>query len=187
MNALVAPRAHAGCHQKIDPVGVAFGALFQKLERPVNAAGLVAVNTARNQHERLVLPPVPIADRKQPIAIGGVVQVAVFRYGEPRGQAVNSRHHIVRVATLAKPVERATGRVPLRPMEGRACRWGRAWACWSWRLQNTMLSAATGATVALALRPAAVNTAPTIRPTRLLKLYSTAGASVNTSLEPKSC
>ena len=53
--------------------------------------------------------------------------------------------------------------------------------------QNTILSAATGATEALALRPAGVNNAPTLTPMRLLKLYSTAGASVNTSLEPKSC
>jgi cyclopropane fatty-acyl-phospholipid synthase-like methyltransferase len=52
---------------------------------------------------------------------------------------------------------------------------------------NTILSAATGTTVALALRPATVTRLPTIRPMRLLKLYSTAGASVKTSLEPKSC
>lgn len=48
-----------------------------------------------------------------------------------------------------------------------------------------MLMAATGTMFALALRPAAVKTVPTITPMLLLQLYSTAGARVNTSLEPR--
>jgi hypothetical protein len=42
--------------------------------------------------------------------------------------------------------------------------------------QMTMLTAATGITTAVALRPAVVSFAPAMIPTRLLKLYSIAGA-----------
>src|SRR5687768_3054398 len=47
-----------------------------------------------------------------------------------------------------------------------------------------MFTAVTGATLAPALRPDAVITAPTITPIRLVQLYSTAGARLNVSREP---
>src|SRR3954471_16350855 len=51
-------------------------------------------------------------------------------------------------------------------------------------LQNTMLIAITGVMVALVLLPAANQRAPAITPMRLLKLYSTAGATPKRHADP---
>ena len=49
-------------------------------------------------------------------------------------------------------------------------------ACVAQADQNTRLIAATGVMLASTLRPAGNHRAPTMTPTRLLQLYSTAGA-----------
>jgi hypothetical protein len=115
VNALVAPRTHARGDEEIDLIGIAFGVPFQKFERPVNAAGLVAVNAARDQYERLVVPPIQIADREQPVSIRGIVQLPVFRHGEPRGQAVDSCDDVARVATLPNLSRKPLGALGIAP------------------------------------------------------------------------
>ncbi len=73
MDPLIPPRAHTRSDQEIDLIPVAAGVLFQKFESTVYAARFVAVHTAGDQDERLVVPPVAVADREQRIAIGGIV------------------------------------------------------------------------------------------------------------------
>jgi hypothetical protein len=115
MNAFVGPGTHAGDGEKIDLIRVLRRAAFEELQRAVNAARLVAVHTASDQHPGTILPRLSAAQREQPIAIGRVVELPVLLHVEPRREILDSSHDVIGVtAQLALPREplRSLGRTP---------------------------------------------------------------------------
>src|SRR5690606_6785502 len=74
------------------------GARFEELQRTVHSARLVAVHAAADEGDTPVVSPTAAAECVEPILIGRIIELPVFRDIETRGQALNCAHHIVDVA-----------------------------------------------------------------------------------------
>src|SRR5690606_32518381 len=74
------------------------GARFEELQRTVHSARLVAVHAAADAGDTPVVSPTAAAECVEPILIGRIIELPVFRDIETRGQALNYAHHIAEVA-----------------------------------------------------------------------------------------
>ena len=100
VDALVAPRADARCHDQVDPARIVRRMPVEELQRAVHAAGLVAVHAAGHQHAGKLVAPAAAADREQRVAVGRVIESAVLRHVEARAQGLDRAQHVRFVAAL---------------------------------------------------------------------------------------
>ena len=121
VDGLVRPGADAGQDEHIDHAGMAIEVALDPLEGAVDAAGLVAVDAAGDDHRRAIGAPVPAAHGMQRIGSPSqrrAVQLAVLeqlrRSGQPGLQRCDDVVGMAAPALLSREPRALLGRAPRR-------------------------------------------------------------------------
>ncbi|EMF61044.1 Hypothetical protein EPM1_1849 [Stenotrophomonas maltophilia EPM1] len=101
LDAFVAPRADARCHDQVQPAQVTLSLLFQELQGAMHAAGLVAMHATGDQCGRQRRVPVVVDHGEQRVMVRRIVQLAVLDHIEAVVQALERCHNVIVVAALA--------------------------------------------------------------------------------------
>src|SRR6185437_60867 len=96
----VGPGADARRDYPVDQSLIACGLLLDELQRPMHAAGFIAMHASRHQRAGKRVTPAAALDREQGVFVRIIVEVTVLDHVVARTEGVNHTQHVRLVTAL---------------------------------------------------------------------------------------